>query len=194
MGFISCPRERHILPLVAVKTPLHISASTWQHGLGNRKNGMNSLNSYQRITLPCVFSNKQIFPAGLLPRTGVLVSPSLSTWGWQLYFKLVATELNCGEKRLKINMFSYLPHDDTRDYAFHQGQQDMSGSPKKGNNLGEALQPWLQRKPPAQEHQTVKDPLCSKRHNILIFTLFFPTRYPSDTAPQHMNPTMHFIR
>lgn len=84
------------------------------------------------MKLPCVFSDKQIFPEGFLPRKGILVSPSLSTWGWQLYFKLVATELNCGEKRLKINMFSYLPHEDSAGYSLHQGQQDMSGRPKKG--------------------------------------------------------------
>lgn len=38
----------------------------------------------------------------------------------------------------------------------------------------DALPPWLQRKPPAQEDQIVKHPLCFKRHYILIFTLFFP--------------------
>lgn len=45
--------------------------------------------------------------------------------------------------------------------------------------------PWLQRKPPAQEDQIVKDPLCSKRDYILIFTLFFPARYPSRQVSIH---------
>lgn len=53
---------------------------------------------------------------------------------------------------------------------------------KEREQPGEALQPCLQRKPPAQEGQTVKDPLCSKRHCILIFTLFLPTRHPVHTT------------
>lgn len=132
----SCPMERH-LPVFSENPTIYICLHlvTWIRE--QKQDERTSLKTTSRIALHYLFQ-QQIFPASLLSRKGLLVSSPFFMWGWGLYLKFVTTQFNCHKKKLKINIFSYLPYKDVSDSPFYQGQQRQQWQAKESGQHGEA--------------------------------------------------------